>query len=91
MKSIRIDETQIVSPACQKAASARCRMDCTDDTLMELATTPKYNVQSIFELSEFWKFFIVLSVFWISQAIIWNLQDPICFDLLGRYLIFYNK
>jgi len=50
---------------------------------MELASVQNFE-GSIFGLNQFWKYLIVMSLFWISQAITWSLQDPICFDLLGE-------
>lgn len=52
---------------------------------MQLATVPK-NDQSILSLHQFWMYFIVMNSFWITQAITWSIQDPICFDLLGDYI-----
>jgi len=37
-------------------------------------------------MPEFWEFFSLLCIFWISQSGIWAIQDPICFDLLGKSL-----
>jgi len=51
---------------------------------MELATIQKFE-GSVFGLHQFWKYLIVMSLFWISQAITWSLQDPICFDILGEW------
>jgi len=52
---------------------------------MELATVTKFeaNIWNVLSLHQFWEYFIVMSLFWIGQAITWSLQDPICFDLLG--------
>jgi len=54
---------------------------------MELASITNFE-GSIFGLHQFWEYFIVMSLFWISQAITWSLQDPICFDLLGDISVF---
>lgn len=76
-------KTEIVLPFCKRPVSTRCKIDCSNDIIMELASVQKFE-GSIFGLHQFWKYLIVMSLFWISQAITWSLQDPICFDLLGE-------
>ncbi|XP_025200189.1 major facilitator superfamily domain-containing protein 6-like isoform X2 [Melanaphis sacchari] len=82
VKSVHIIKTKIVSPFCKRPVSTRCKIDCSDDVIMELASVQKFE-GSIFGLHQFWEYLIVMSLFWISQAITWSLQDPICFDLLN--------
>jgi len=53
---------------------------------MELAAIPK-SQKMIISMPEFWEFFSLLCIFWISQSGIWAIQDPICFDLLGKFLL----
>jgi len=51
---------------------------------MELAAIPQ-SQKMIISMTEFWEFFSLLCIFWISQSGIWAIQDPICFDLLGKF------
>ncbi|CAI6371698.1 unnamed protein product [Macrosiphum euphorbiae] len=81
VKSAHIMKTQVAFPYCQRQVSTRCKIDCSNDVVMELATVQKFE-GSIFGLHQFWKYLTVMSLFWISQAITWSLQDPICFDIL---------
>ncbi|XP_026804101.1 major facilitator superfamily domain-containing protein 6-like isoform X1 [Rhopalosiphum maidis] len=90
VKSVQFKETQVFFPTCLKPVSTRCKIDCSNDVIMELATTTVFE-GSIFGLHQFWEYFIVMSLFWISQAITWSLQDPICLDLLGTRLEDYGK
>lgn len=52
---------------------------------MDLITPQTYQ-GSVLQLSQFWIFFTILSLFWISQAAIYCLGDSICFDQLGKNL-----
>jgi hypothetical protein len=83
VKSVQINEKNVTLPVCKKSVITRCEMNCSNDMLMAMASVTKFE-GSIFGLFEFWNLIFVLSFFWISQAITWNLQDPICFDLLGN-------
>lgn len=83
MKSVQIKENNLTLPVCKRPVITRCDMNCTNDVVMAMATVTKFK-GSIFGLYQFWSLVFVLSYFWISQAITWNLQDPICFDLLGN-------
>lgn len=79
---MQFKETQVFFPTCLRSVSTRCKIDCSNDFIMELATITVFE-GNIFGLHQFWEYFIIMSLFWISQAITWSLQDPICFDLLG--------
>ncbi|XP_029345971.1 major facilitator superfamily domain-containing protein 6 isoform X2 [Acyrthosiphon pisum] len=82
VKSVHIMKTQVAFPVCQRPVSTRCKINCSNDVVVELATVQKFE-GSVFGLHQFWKYLTVMSLFWISQAITWSLQDPICFDILG--------
>ncbi|VVC36464.1 Major facilitator superfamily domain,Major facilitator superfamily associated domain [Cinara cedri] len=82
VESINIKKTEVSPSYCNNPVSTRCKINCSKDVIMRLATVTEYN-KSIFGLRQFWEYLIVMSVFWISQAITWSLQDPICLDLLG--------
>jgi len=59
---------------------------------MDLITPQKFK-GSVLELNQFWIFFLLVSLFWVGQAVIYSLGDSICFDLLGKDLnkyILYN-
>lgn len=80
VKSTQIKGTQVVEPTCQSPVSTQCQIDCSNDIIMASISKIKGN---IFESHQFWEFFIILTLFTISQLITWSLQDPICLDLLG--------
>jgi len=46
--------------------------------------TPQTFYGSVLELNQFWIFFLIVSLFWLSQAAIYSLGDSICFDQLGK-------
>lgn len=75
-------------PVCQKPVMTWCDIECSNDIVTELVSVPKYK-GSILGLNQFWLFFSVMSLYWISQAITWSLQDPICFDILGEFIFLY--
>lgn len=52
---------------------------------MDLITPPKFE-GSVLQLHQFWIFFLLVSLFWTSQAAIYSLGDSICFDQLGKFL-----
>lgn len=52
---------------------------------MDLITPQKFK-GSVLELNQFWIFFLLVSLFWVGQAVIYSLGDSICFDLLGKDL-----
>ncbi|VVC36463.1 Major facilitator superfamily domain,Major facilitator superfamily associated domain [Cinara cedri] len=84
VKSVNIREKQIGLPVCNIPLSTRCKINCSNDVIMRLGTVTEYN-ESIFRLRQFWGYFIIMSIFWISQAVTWSIQDSICLDLLGRF------
>jgi hypothetical protein len=74
-----------MSPVCHHPSKMPCQLYCPSPTIMELAAIPQ-SQKMIISMSEFWEFFSLLCIFWISQSGIWAIQDPICFDLLGKFL-----
>lgn len=80
--SVQFDEKEVLLPVCRRPVTTRCEGDCLNDVITGLVRALK-SKGYIFGLRQFWEFFIVMSVYWISQSITWSLQDPICFDLLG--------
>lgn len=80
---VELNRTPYPSPVCYHPTIISCQLNCENETINELATIPK-SQQMIFSMPEFWEFFSLLCVFWISQSGIWTIQDPICFDLLGK-------
>lgn len=76
-------------PVCQKLVMTRCNVECSNDVVTELVSVPKYE-GSILGLHQFWLFFFVISFYWISQAVTWSLQDPICFDILGEFIFLHT-
>jgi len=82
--------TRLMWPSCRHSSvKTQCQLDCFSKTVMELAAVPK-SQKIILYMPEFWEFFALLCIFWISQSGIWTIQDPICFDLLGKD-VFYFK
>jgi len=80
--SVQFNEKEILLPVCGRPVTTWCEGDCLNDVITGLVRAPK-SIGHIFGLRQFWEFFIVISMYWISQSITWSLQDPICFDLLG--------
>lgn len=48
--------------------------------------TPQTFKGSVLALNQFWIFFSIICLFWLSQAVIYSLGDSICFDQLGKDL-----
>ncbi|XP_050443466.1 major facilitator superfamily domain-containing protein 6-A-like isoform X2 [Adelges cooleyi] len=78
------------SPSCGNHTTTQCEVQCSSETIMDLITSPKYK-GSVFDLDQFWVFFLFVSLFWISQAAVYSLGDTICFDLLGNSPNKYGK
>ncbi|XP_060834255.1 major facilitator superfamily domain-containing protein 6-A-like isoform X1 [Rhopalosiphum padi] len=78
---VDINHSRIMSPVCHHPSKMPCQLYCPSPTIMELAAIPQ-SQKMIISMSEFWEFFSLLCIFWISQSGIWAIQDPICFDLL---------
>ncbi|XP_015372489.1 PREDICTED: major facilitator superfamily domain-containing protein 6-like isoform X2 [Diuraphis noxia] len=93
VNSAQFKENQVLFPACLKPVCTRCEIDCSNGVIMELATVTKFeaNIWNILSFHQSWEYFIVMSLFWIGQAITWSLQDPICFDLLGAEFEDFGK
>jgi len=51
--------------------------------------TPETFKGNVMELRQFWLFFFVVCLFWMSQAAVYSLGDSICFDQLGENLSLY--
>lgn len=77
------NSTRLTWPSCLNPTRVTCQMHCFNPKIMELSTSLK-SQKSILFMSEFWQFFALLCIFWISQSGIWTIQDQICFDLLGK-------
>lgn len=73
------------TPTCNKSLISQCEVECSSTTIMDLMT-PQTFKGSVLELNQFWIFFLIISLFWISQAAVYSLGDSICFDQLGKYL-----
>jgi len=78
----KVKETQVILPVCRIPVNTSCEIVCSNDFLTAIAV-PKFR-GNVFEYHQFWVYVAIMSLFWISQSIAWNLQDPICFDLLGN-------
>lgn len=71
------------TPVCDQPLMSQCQVQCSNEVLTDLMTSQTYK-GSVLELSQFWIFFFIIGVFWISQAAIYSLGDSICFDQLGK-------
>lgn len=71
------------TPTCNNRLKSQCQVQCSSETIMDLITVPNFE-GSVLVLSQFWIFFVIVCVFWISQAAVYCLGDSICFDLLGK-------
>lgn len=72
-------------PYCAKNVNLHCQVQCSSATIMDLITPQTYK-GSVLKLNPFWIFFLIVSLFWISQAAVYSLGDSICFDQLGKNL-----
>ncbi|XP_008183665.1 major facilitator superfamily domain-containing protein 6-A isoform X1 [Acyrthosiphon pisum] len=81
VRYVDINHSRMTSPVCHRPTITPCQLYCPSPVIMELAATPK-SQKTIVAMPEFWEFFSLLCIFWISQSGIWAIQDPICFDLL---------
>lgn len=77
--------SRLTWPHCNNLIKLPCQLNCFSKTIMDLATIPTSQRVILF-MPEFWTFFSLLSIFWFSQSAIWTIQDPICFDILGKQL-----
>lgn len=82
VKSLKIEKNLVQFPFCQKSVNTHCKIECNNDVIMRLATHPI--TKGIFHLHQFQEFIIIVTLFWISQAAVWSLQDSICFNILGN-------
>lgn len=73
------------TPVCDQIVTSQCQVQCSNVVIMDLITSVSYK-GSVLELSQFWIFFLIVCLFWISQAAIYSLSDSICFDQLGKNL-----
>lgn len=83
IESVKTKKKEVFFPVCQQPVTTRCDINCPNDVIMELANVSNFK-GNVLSLQQFWEFCIVISLLWISQAITWSLQDPICFNLLGK-------
>lgn len=72
-------------PYCNKKLRSKCQIECSSIAIMDLITPQTYQ-GSVLKLNQFWIFFVIISLFWVSQAAIFSLGDSICFDQLGKNL-----
>ncbi|KAL5233970.1 hypothetical protein ACI65C_001380 [Semiaphis heraclei] len=78
------------TPVCNSSLRSQCQVQCNSEAFMDLITPQKFK-GSVLELSQFWIFFLLISLFWVCQAIIYSLGDSICFDQLGNKPNLYGK
>lgn len=75
---------------CNTSLRSQCNVQCESEVIMDLITPQKFK-GSVLGLNQFWIFFLLISLFWISQAVIYSLGDSICFDQLGNKPNLYGK
>ncbi|XP_015372484.1 PREDICTED: major facilitator superfamily domain-containing protein 6-B-like isoform X2 [Diuraphis noxia] len=78
------------TPVCNSSLRSQCQIQCNSEVIMDLIIPQKFK-GSVLELSQFWIFFLLISLFWVCQAIIYSLGDSICFDQLGNKPNMYGK
>ncbi|XP_050443469.1 major facilitator superfamily domain-containing protein 6-like [Adelges cooleyi] len=78
----QIGQTRVLSPVCYHPVENLCKIDCSNDDLMELATSKKFK-GNVMKLHTFWLYMTLMSIAWGSMAVIWCHQDTICLDILG--------
>lgn len=78
-----MNQTRFASPYCHRPTERRCQLDCPSQAIMDLATIPK-SQDNVLSMPEFWEFFSLLCLFWLSQSGVWAIQDPVCLDLIGK-------
>lgn len=76
------NESEVAKPFCSTSLRSQCEVQCSSEVIMDLITPEKYK-GSVLELKQFWIFFLLVSLFWVCQAVIYSLGDSICFDQLG--------
>lgn len=72
------------TPFCDSKVKSQCKVQCSSPIIMDLLTPQTFD-GSVLELNQFWIFFLIVSLFWLSQSAIYSLGDSICFDQLGKY------
>lgn len=90
--SFFFNDSEIVNhtPVCNTSLRSQCQVQCSSEVIMDLITPQKFK-GSVLELNQFWIFFLLISLFWVGQAVIYSLGDSICFDLLGNKPNLYGK
>lgn len=77
-------ETVRHTPVCNSSLTSKCQVSCSSTAIMDLLTLETFT-DSVLKLKQFWIFFFIISLFWMSQAAVYSLGDSICFDQLGKY------
>ncbi|XP_050548921.1 uncharacterized protein LOC126910411 [Daktulosphaira vitifoliae] len=88
--SAQLNDTQILKLNCVNYVKSSCHLNCSNDLLMDLASTPAIT-GSVTQYNQFWIFFIVLVMMSISFNITDNLQTSLCLDLLGQNHHYFGK
>ncbi|KAL4082822.1 hypothetical protein QTP88_029478 [Uroleucon formosanum] len=78
--SVQMNGTKIPL-TCQCRLKTFCHISCSNEDIMRIATVPTYR-ENVFNLYQFWIFFITLFALSCCINISVNLQNPICLDIL---------
>ncbi|XP_050443467.1 uncharacterized protein LOC126847359 [Adelges cooleyi] len=78
----QIDDIPISSLSCQNSVKTSCQLNCSDNFVAELASSPAFE-GSVYKLYQFWWLLQSLIILFFFSQSTGMLQNAICLDLLG--------
>lgn len=71
-------------PYCRTLNMAQCKVQCSDAAINEVFMDSAANDGNITDLYQFWLFFLLMVINWVSMAVVVSVGDAICFEMLGN-------
>lgn len=68
---------------CRKLNVAQCRVQCRHTAVDEVFRDSTVNDENVTDIYQFWLFFLLMIISWVSMAVVVSVGDAICFEMLG--------
>lgn len=86
---IKIGETQFTPQCTSGRVTSTCTLDCDDQDVNLLLKDNRVSTEEAYTTYQFWVFLVLMIVGWVGQAVNTSIADAICFELLGKWFVFF--
>ncbi|XP_069691840.1 major facilitator superfamily domain-containing protein 6-like isoform X2 [Periplaneta americana] len=82
IKEVFVDHSEHI-PYCKNLTTSQCSIQCNDHAITEVLRKPSVTDSNVADFYQFWLFFLLMVLSWISMAVVVSIGDAICFEMLG--------